>query len=389
MTSSSESAVSVLLMALSSASFTGESREGVIQIAQEATTSFRKARGDRYSALVDRIVECIPTAALLPGTSVVKQRYRVKGKHGDVYEFDWGFGLDRGTYNHVHRAENVTVNGRPRTKSRAVVRRALRLDDYAREYFTETVIHAIINGLPNTESFVPELYAPLRIRHDIYPKFSVCTLCEQMAAGDLTHLLDEESPAAANLTDGAMFSIMAQLCAMLVVLQRDLTFQHRDLKPDNVATSLIHKATTHTYTSLPGVEIPSHGFRAVFIDFGMARIELEDVYIASDCVGAASPTTFNPSHDMQMLLAILAEDYLLSKERSAKFYKKFPKFAAWLDTATRKILKKIEVVKRKTKAGASASASAHRITCNTCAAQQLPDYHPQTLLNSLLEAMPK
>jgi len=386
MASSSESAVSVLLMALSSAAFSGESREGVIQIAQEATRSFRKARGDRYRALVDRIIECIPTATLRPGPSAVKQRYRVKGSHGNVYEFDWGFGLDRGTYNHVHRAENVTVNGRPRTKSRAVVRRALRLDDHAREYFTETVIHAIINGLPNTESFAPELYAPLRIRHDIYPKFSVCTLCEQMSAGDLTHLLDEESPAAAKLTDGGMFSIMAQLCAMLAVLQRDLAFQHRDLKPDNVATSLVPKSTAHTYTALPGVDVPSHGFRAAFIDFGMARIELEDVYIASDCVGvSAAPSTFNPSHDMQMLLAILAEDYLLSKERSAKFHKKFPRFASWLDGATRKILKKIEAAKRKAKPG----ESAHRITCNTCADVQLSDYEPRSLLRSLRKAMPK
>lgn len=385
MASSSESAVSILLMALSSASFSGESREVVIQLAQEATKSFRKPRSDKYRALVDRIVECIPTATLRPGTSAVKQRYRVKGSRGNIYEFDWGFGLDRGTYNHVYRAENVSVNGRVRTKSRAVVRRAIRLDDQAREYFTETVIHAIINGLPNTETFAPELYAPLRIRHDIYPRFSVCTLCEQMTAGDLSHLLDEESPAAAKLTDGGMFSIMAQLCAMLVTLQRDLTFQHRDLKPDNVATTLVPKGTTHTYTALPDVEIPSHGFRAAFIDFGMARIELEEVYIASDCVGAATPSAFNPSHDLQMLIAILAEDYLLSKERSGKFHKKFPKFAKWLDGASRNILKKIEVVKRKTKPG----ANVHQITCNTCAGTRLTDYEPRNVLTSLLRVMPR
>ena len=231
-----------------------------------------------------------------------------------------------------------------------------------RVYLIENVIHALLCQMSVARDHVVRMLFPLRVRNLGHPRYTVACVMEDPGMGDLLHYL-----ARRDVTDRACFSIVTQVAWALQQMQDAISFQHRDLKTDNIMMSETRESSLQVTTEDASFLVPTCGVRPLFIDFGMTRMRLGEEYVGCDCNSKAR--TFNPCHDIQFLFCTMLEDrhHLLPS-----------KFLAWLRNYTEPIMRRVRARRVSTRA----RTTEDRDLCmmHTTHYEQMTRYTPQAVL---------
>lgn len=278
--------------------------------------------------LSQRVWAALPTAHRLAREDTSHPTYTVTVRNR-VLKCTWRELMAKGAYNHVYYAdiEDDESNVTP-----AVIRVTIQSDKDLRVHWLENVLHAVLYQHPASRSMVVPLRGAFKLRRTGFPPFTLGTVMDDPGHGDLGGWIEKHM-----VNDEQMFSVLTQLAWMLAKCQRTLRFEHRDLKCDNVM--LASQEVRHETVSVPELDLtfcyPTFGIRCMFIDFGMARIELRGEYLACDCVHHHR-TGFNECHDLQNWCCTLLEDY------DDCLTERAPRFKRWIETLCHPLFTKVK-----------------------------------------------
>lgn len=250
----------------------------------------------------------LPKAIKRVGESMYTLRINKKD-----YVLSWRAHLARGSYNNVYKAK--LSDGQ--SSENVVVKTSTLTPSDMRVYFLENVLHAIICSIPVMRPMV----VPFRFafREDVggHPDTVYGAVLDNPGNGDLGKWMESEQ-----MNDVNLCAVLMEIAYMLHVAQKGCQFEHRDFRVDNIMTSKNIMERRHRSVKEHVYEYPTGGISCFFIDFGMARVLLENSqYVACDCMQPSSK--FNPSHDLQSLICTINEDYEEELSRHAKRMRKW------------------------------------------------------------------
>lgn len=265
---------------------------------------------DAAGELSDRVFRALPSIHRVGMADDLFTVYRLESGERLV----WQQMLAKGAYNHCYEAEVVADDGEC---ERAVIKITVESDKDLRVYLLENVLHAILYQLPGTRELVCPILHAFKVRKSGHPPYSLGTIMHNPGMGNLADWIDHHMK-----NDEQMFSLLTQLSAMVARGQRAVRFEHRDLKCDNVLLSPNPESIDTVTVDDLDFAYPTLKLRCLLIDFGMARLELDEEYLACDCMHRR--TDFNPSHDLQNLCCTMLEDHRDALAERA------PRFQRWL-----------------------------------------------------------
>lgn len=266
---------------------------------------------DAAGELSERVFRTLPSIHRIGVADDLFSVYRLESGERLV----WEQMLAKGAYNHCYDAQLVDARGE---SQRVVIKITVESDKDLRVYLLENVLHAILYQLPGTRAMVCPILHAFKVRKSGHPPYSLGTVMDNPGMGNLADWIDARMQ-----NDEQMFSLLTQLAAMVAQGQRAVRLEHRDLKCDNVLLAPNPMAVS---TVSLGADLdfpyPTLKLQCLLIDFGMARLELDDEYLACDCMHRR--TDFNPSHDLQNLCCTMLEDHGVALAERA------PRFQRWL-----------------------------------------------------------
>jgi hypothetical protein len=313
---------------------------------------------DEMQDLADAVYAIIPTAHKTNMVGVHSVYKMALNDH--VYRCTWRELLAKGSYNHVYYADLTILppaHGPPKPKA-AVVKVTVEVDDF-RVYICENVIHATLSAIPGMQELVVPIRFPFKIPNRGVPPYTLGVVLDNPGYDNMGRFIEEKLE-----NDDEMFSLMTAIAQMLQQAQQVCRFEHRDLKADNLMLQTSPKSTNY----------PKFERGLLFIDFGMARFELDGEYIGCDCMH--TDTTFNPTHDLQSLMCTLVEDYEAEfQSRAPVFYQYLKRMTTPIFQALRKMYANYDNLK---------SSSRHKKLCVFVAKDRNPDFAPHKVLEDMM-----
>lgn len=244
--------------------------------------------------------------------------------------FRWHELMVMGGFNRVHKGlwrPAGAPEGHP--DDRCVVKISTLEDVDLRVFFQELVLHELLRRVAPAvvRDSLSVILQPFILNRPAgqYPPAQYGMVMAQLGE-DLDELLHGEK----DISDRMMLRMLAQVCNVLVHLQRAVRFQHRDLKPDNLMTVPNPTGARAVVT----IDVPAEGSKAavhlelqdvkhrwVLIDFGMACFRLGDgTYVGSDSY-FGQHEEYSPIQDLVFLLAcLMLDDEPLLRARAPVFH---------------------------------------------------------------------
>jgi serine/threonine protein kinase len=314
------------------------------------------------------VFSALPTAQRLSRAGDVHPVYQA-GTKNKPFRFTWRELMAKGAYNHVYYADIEDSDG---GTSPGVIRVTVQSDKDLRVHMLENVLHALMYQHRDTRSMVVPLRCAFKLRRSGHPPYTLGTVLDDPGRGDLGGWVERHM-----VSDEQMFSVITQIAWMLYKCQKALRFEHRDLKCDNVMVA--DQEMQHDTIAMPefGVryQYPTLGLRCLFIDFGMARVELNGEYLACDCVHHHR-TSFNQCHDLQNWCCTLLEDY------DECLAERAPRFKRWLVALCRPLFVKVRETWPKYDEGKS-SSTRHKQLSLVVNREVCPEFAPPRMLEAL------
>jgi serine/threonine protein kinase len=258
------------------------------------STSAKRALCRRIVAAFDYVVP--------DGTVAGRPKYRV----GDTVLYVGPF-IAAGGYNRVHRGE---YRGE-KVAIRTMLRDPAANPKSARMFLLEHAVHAAVSA----SKWVPTLHAVLKTRRGDDTGCRLSSVMDRVQGVSMYDHIEANKP-----SDMAMLSMFTSVLAALHELDKLCSFEHRDLRADNVMVAPAAAATI-TVDNGDGTRFtyPNCGRQVSLVDFGFGRITNTDgVRITCNPAPFLKDDGRCPGIDAAMLLFTIVEDLELP-----------PRFARW------------------------------------------------------------
>lgn len=347
----------------------GDNASGIAGLMRNMIKSYHDSdsiSGDKEAKKLSQyVMNAIPTATKVSKVGIFNV-YQIE-ICGNKYRCTWRELLAKGTYNYVYYAD---LNNMKTAKiTPAVVKVTREKETDLRVYLLENVIHAILCELKSTCEFVVPFHFPFKV-HKTEPPYVLGVVLEDPCNQHMGDWIVSELK-----NDDQMFSIITQLCWTLHSVQKAIKMEHRDLKCDNIM--VVNNPNTTQSIDLPNIDLsyeyPTLDAKCLLIDFGVSRMEINNEYIACDCLN--NDTKHNQSTDLQYFCLTLLEDY--AQELSHKT----PIFYKWLCTFCVPLYE--DLYKRFPNYDNLSQYKKNEKAIKTAARAELTQFIPHSLLKSL------
>ena len=205
--------------------------------------------------------------------------------HGSFGDIDLAV---RRTGSKYKKKEYIYIK-KPKTQGESLFREA-----YIQKLVHDTMQRYDIKATPN-------VYDIFSLRNE-----SICFSMEKIQSSSTLHDIITSKKIQSNELDVFVLKILLSLCHILYILQKDIGFNHRDLKPDNII--IINHETQKRTINVEGTSLEITAlFSPILIDFGFSCIGSPSgkVFVSSGNVYSPSDPCPKDGRDLYILLSFL------------------------------------------------------------------------------------